>query len=77
MNGSWSSYSNFTWKNKIDNYGYREDIIKFKNYGNSFHHPFSVFLDFESTLINKEKVNIVLEENKQEEIKEDEEEIKM
>ena len=37
-------------KNKIDNYGNREDIIKFKNYGNSFHHPFSVFLDFESTL---------------------------
>ena len=36
-------------KNKVDKYGNREDILKFKNYGNSFLHPFSVFLDFEST----------------------------
>jgi hypothetical protein len=29
---------------------YREDELKFKNDGNKFKHPFSVFLDFESTL---------------------------
>ena len=28
----------------------QEDIIKFKNYNNSFKHPVAVFLDFESTL---------------------------
>ena len=42
-------------KNKIDNYGNREDILKFKNYGDSIPHPFSVYLDFESTLINKQR----------------------
>ena len=42
-------------KGKIDKYDNREAIIKFKNYGNSFLHPFSVFLDFESTLINKQE----------------------
>ena len=61
-------------KNKTDKYGKREDILKFKNYGNSFLHPFSVFLDFESTLINKQKENIVLEEENEQ--NEDEEEIK-
>ena len=39
-------------KEKVDRNGNREDILKFKNYGNSFAHPFSVYLDFESTLIN-------------------------
>jgi len=61
-------------KDKVDKYGNREDILKFKNYCNSFLHPFSVFLDFESTLINKQKENIILEENKQ---NEEEEEINM
>jgi hypothetical protein len=27
-----------------------ETIVKFKNFGNKFMHPVSVFLDFESTL---------------------------
>ena len=36
-------------KEKIDEYANREDILKFKNYGNSFTHHFSVYLDFEST----------------------------
>ena len=45
--------------NKVDKYNNREDILKFNNYGNSFPHPFSVFLDFESTLINKQIENFV------------------
>ena len=37
-------------KNKVNFIGDREDILKFKNYGNTFEHPFSIFIDFESTL---------------------------
>jgi len=37
-------------KNKENWNGDREDILKFKNYGHSFKHPFSVTVDFESTL---------------------------
>ena len=37
-------------KNKVDFNGDREDILKFNNYGNTFEHPFSIFVDFESTL---------------------------
>ena len=35
-------------KNKEDWNGNREDIIKLKNFGNTFAHPFSVFLDLEN-----------------------------
>ena len=37
-------------KNKVNFIGDREDILKFKNYSNKFEHPFSIFIDFESTL---------------------------
>ena len=36
-------------KNKIDWNGDQKDIVKFKIFGNSFHHLFSVFVDFKST----------------------------
>ena len=36
--------------NKVNWNGDREDILQFKNYGNTMKHPFSVFIDFESTL---------------------------
>ena len=41
-------------KNKEDWTGNREDIIKLKNVGNMFAHPYSIFLYFESTLENQE-----------------------
>lgn len=34
-----------------------EAVLKFKNYGNSFEHPFTVFMDFESTLEPINEVN--------------------
>ena len=36
--------------NKVNWNGDREDILQFKNYRNTMKHPFSVFIDFESTL---------------------------
>jgi hypothetical protein len=36
--------------NKVNWNGDREDILQFKNYGNTMKHPFSIFIDFESTL---------------------------
>jgi len=53
-------------KNKVNFNGDREDILKFKNYGNTFEHPFSIFIDFESTL----------KPIKQEESKQEEDEVK-
>ena len=37
-------------QNKVNWNGDREDILQFKNYGNTMKHPFSIFIDFESTL---------------------------
>ena len=54
MYESWKCENYTTRKNKEDWNGNREDIIKLKNFGNTFAHPFSVFLDFESTLENQE-----------------------
>ena len=45
-------------QNKEDWNGNRDVIIKLKNFGNMFSHPFSVFLDFESTLENQESKQI-------------------
>ena len=36
--------------NKVNFNGDREDILKFKNFGNTMKHPFSIFIAFESTL---------------------------
>ena len=51
-------------KNKVNFIGDREDILKFKNYGNNFKHPFSIFIDFESTLkpIQEEESKLELED---------------
>ena len=46
--------NNIARKNKDDWNGNREDIVKLKIFRNIFPHPFSVFLDFESTLENHE-----------------------
>ena len=43
-------------KNKFYFNSDREDILKFKNNCNSFEHPFSIFVDFESTLKHYNKL---------------------
>ena len=50
-------------KNKVNFIGDREDILKFKNYGNTFEHPFSIFIDFESTLKPIQQEESKLEED--------------
>ena len=50
-------------KNKLNFNGDREDILKFKNYGNTFEHPFSIFIDFESTLKQIQQEESKLEED--------------
>ena len=50
-------------KNKVNFIGDREDILKFKNYGNTFEHPFSIFIDFESTLKPIQQEESILEED--------------
>ena len=53
-------------KNKVNFIGDREDILKFKNYGNNFKHPFSIFIDFESTLKPIQQEESKLEEEEDE-----------
>ena len=49
-------------KNKFNFNGDREDIVKIlKNYGNSFEHPFSIFVAFESTLQTIQQEEIILD----------------
>ena len=50
MHESWSSSNWITWKNKVNINDDNEEILNFKNYGNTFEHPCNIFIDVESTL---------------------------
>ena len=50
--------------NKINWNGNRDDIVTFKSHGNTFKHPFSIFIDFESTLSNNYQKKLYKNKNR-------------